>query len=75
MTGNFAFYDQIEALRWIQRHISAFRGDPNKVTIFGNSSGGGSVGILLISPLAKGKIGHYKLYIRNFEAETSNVKR
>ena len=45
--------DQIEALKWVKNHISAFNGDPNNVTIFGESAGGESVAHLLASPAAK----------------------
>ena len=58
MPGNFAIYDQVEVLKWIRRHISAFGGNPNKVTIFGNSAGGASVGVLLLCPAAAGEIFH-----------------
>ena len=46
--------DQIEALRWVQKNISAFGGDPDNVTIFGESAGGGSASLLPIIPQAKG---------------------
>lgn len=51
---NRGLLDQIEALRWVQRHIAAFGGDPDNVTIGGQSAGGGSVWALLVSPLARG---------------------
>ncbi|HTT00888.1 MAG TPA: carboxylesterase family protein [Steroidobacteraceae bacterium] len=52
--GNYAFMDQIAALKWVQRHVAAFGGDPGNVTIFGESAGGMSVHVLLTSPLASG---------------------
>ncbi|KAI7229878.1 alpha/beta-hydrolase [Hortaea werneckii] len=53
--GNFGLADQITALDWVHEHIKAFGGDPNRITIFGQSAGGASVRALLASPKAIGK--------------------
>lgn len=54
ISGNYGIYDQICALNWIHDNIQAFGGDPDKVTICGESAGGISVSILCASPLCKG---------------------
>lgn len=54
ISGNYAIMDMIEALKWVQANISQFGGDPNNVTIVGQSAGAGAVDILAVSPKAKG---------------------
>lgn len=53
-SGNFGTLDQLAALEWVQTHIAAFGGDPDNVTIFGESAGGWAVATLLAAPRARG---------------------
>ena len=53
-TGNEALLDQIAALQWIKENISNFGGDPDNVTVFGESAGAESIGALLAMPQSKG---------------------
>ena len=54
VSGNYLFLDLMAALEWVKKNISAFGGDPDNVTIFGESGGGTKVVSLMASPLAKG---------------------
>lgn len=53
-SGNWGFLDQVEALKWVQRNVAAFGGDPANVTLVGQSAGSMSINNLQASPLAKG---------------------
>lgn len=54
VAANFGLWDQLAALRWIQRNIARFGGDPQRVTVFGESAGAGNIAMLMVAPQAHG---------------------
>lgn len=54
--ANNGFKDMILALKWVQRNIAAFGGDPEKITLFGHSTGATAIQVFMLSPATKGSI-------------------
>ena len=70
-SGNYGVLDMIAGLQWVQDNISAFGGDPNNVTIFGESAGGRNVYALLGSPLASGLF--HKAIVQSGSVQTTPI--
>lgn len=71
MKGNQAFYDQLAALHWIKKEITAFHGDADNITVFGESAGAISACVLLASPLTQGLI--HKVIMQSGSCSTFEV--
>ncbi len=77
VSGNYGLLDQVAALKWIHNNIAQFGGDPDNITVFGQSAGAGSVQILSASPLSKNLISHAISMsgggLSNFSLGTNNL--
>ncbi|KAK7072293.1 Carboxylesterase [Halocaridina rubra] len=74
LPGNYGFLDQVSALRWVQRNIVQFGGNPDNVTLGGFSAGGSSTHLHMMSPMSKGNIDEWNI-ITAMGRKTINLTR
>lgn len=64
--GNYGLWDQLMAIRWVKENIEWFRGDPNRITLMGESAGAASVGLHTVSPASRGQgLENIRIYSRS----------
>ena len=72
ISGNYGTLDTIKALEWIKKNISTFGGDPNNVTVFGESAGGHNTAAIFSSPLSEGL--YHKVIVQSGIMSTSSIE-
>jgi para-nitrobenzyl esterase len=75
VSGNYGIADQIAALRWVERNIEAFGGDPERITAFGESAGAADIGTLIASPLGVGLFRRAILQSGGYELNSTRTLR